>query len=198
MAHALRLDVFEVSDIPECPALMLPDQIEDIRLAAYEHGYLAGWEDAAKREEAEAALSRTAIQRSVERLAFTYNDARGHLIEALRPLFSAILSTMLPAAVRISLVPLVIETLMPLATAAAALPITLRVPPGQKFAFEAAIEGLVLPPLDIVETDDLAEGQAEFAFGGEETRIDLGHAVTLISTAVAQFYLIQTEEKRRA
>lgn len=198
MAHVLRLEVFETQQVPDSPALMLPDQIEEIRLAAYERGYLAGWEDAGTREEAEAALSRTALQRTAERLDFTYHEARGHVLESLRPLFSAMLATVLPTAVRASLIPLVIETLMPLATAAAARPITLRVPTGLKAGFEAATEGLVLPPLEITETDDLAEGQAEFAFGGEDVRIDLAHAATLISASLAQFYQIQIEEKRRA
>jgi len=198
MAHSLKLEVFETPDIPESPALMLPDQIEEIRLAAYERGYLAGWEDAGTREDADAALRRTAIERCVERLDFTYHDARGHVLEALRPLFTAMLSTVLPAAVRASLVPLVIEALMPIAAAAASRSITLRIAPGQKSGFEAAIAGLVLPPLDIVEAPDLAEGQAEFAFGVEETRVDLGQAALLIGEAIAQFYHIQTEEKRRA
>lgn len=198
MAQSLRLEVFEAPEIPDSPALMLPDQIEDIRLAAYERGYLAGWEDAGKREEADAALGRAAIQRTVERLDFTYHDARGHLLEALRPLFQAMLATVLPVAVRASLIPLVIETLMPLATATADRPITLRVPPGQKAGFEAAFQGLVLPPLDIVESPDLVEGQAEFVFGGEETRIDLSHSASLVGAAIAQFYQIQTEERRRA
>lgn len=198
MVHSLRLEVFETPEVPETPALMLPDQIEDIRLAAYERGYLAGWEDSGTREDAEAALRRTAIERTVERLDFSYHEARGHVLAALRPLFAEMIATLLPAAVRASLVPVVVDTLMPLATAAAAQPITLRIPVGQRAAFEAALAGLVLPPLDLVETAALIEGQAEFAFGTEETRVDLDQAARLIASAITQFYQIQTEEKRRA
>lgn len=198
MVHSLRLEVFETPEVPETPALMLPDQIEELRLAAYERGYLAGWEDAGTREDADAALRRTAIERTVERLDFSYHEARGHVLSALRPLFAEMIATLLPAAVRASLVPMVVDTLMPLATAAAAQPITLRIPAGQRAAFEAALAGLVLPPLDLVETAALIDGQAEFAFGNEETRVDLEQAARLIGSAIAQFYQIQTEEKRRA
>lgn len=198
MVHSLRLEVFETPEVPDTPALMLPDQVEEIRLAAYERGYLAGWEDSGTREDAEAALRRTAIERTVERLDFTYHEARGHVLTALRPLLAQMLATLLPAAVRASLVPMVVDTLMPLATAAAGQPITLRIPPGQKSAFEAVLAGLVLPPLDLVEADDLVEGQAEFAFGTEETRVDLDQAARMIGAAIAQFYQIQIEEKRRA
>ena len=198
MVQALRLEVFETPEVPDTPALMLPDQIEDIRLAAYERGYLAGWEDAGTREDADVALRRAAIERTVERLDFTYHEAQGHVLSALRPLFAEMLTTLLPVAVRASLVPVVIDTLMPLAAAAAGQPVTLRIPAGQKLAFEAALAGLVLPPMDLRETAELVDGQAEFAFGTEETRVDLDQAAAQIAAAIAQFYQIQTDEKRRA
>lgn len=198
MAHPLRLEVFEIADIPAGPALMLPDEIEDIRLSAYERGYLAGWQDGGAQVETEAAARHSGIERQIEKLDFTYHEARGHVLAALRPVLEAMVETVLPMAARASVVPVVIEALTPLVQAAAEAPISLRLPPGSRAGFEAATEGLVLPPLQIEETADLAEGQAEFVLGTCETRIDLTHAATRIADAVQQFYAIQCEESRRA
>ena len=198
MAQPLCLEVFETPEILDGPVFLLPEQVEDIRLNAYERGYLAGWEDGGQQSDADEATRRAAITKQVEQLSFTYHEARSHVLRALHPLFEALFSTVLPAAARATIIPLTIEQLLPLAQAAAEAPVTLRVATGSRASFEAAFEGLVLPPLTLVETDDLAEGQAEFAFGTTQSRIDLAHTADTIRRAVDRFYLIQTEESRRA
>ena len=198
MPSPLRLEVFETPESVEGPSLLMPDQIEDLRLNAYERGYVAGWEDGGTQQDADAAARKLAIERQVEQLNFTYHEARGHVLKALAPLFEAIVGTLLPAVARASVVPLVIEQLLPLAHAAAEAPVTLRISRGSRAAFDAAMAGQMLPPLDIMETDDLADGQAEFAFGIAETRIDLTQAAARIQRAIGQFTQIQTEENHRA
>lgn len=198
MAQPLRLEVFETLEIPEGPAMMMPEQIEDIRLSAYERGYLAGWEDGSAQVDADANARRTSIERQVESLSFTYHEARGHVLKALRPVLEAMIVCVLPVAARASVVPVLIETLLPLAQASAEAPVLLRLPRGARPGFTAAIEGLVMPPLDIQETDDLADGQAEFVFGAAETRVDLTHAADLVGRAIDTFYEIHTEESRHA
>ncbi|MCL4674748.1 MAG: hypothetical protein KJZ59_01655 [Pararhodobacter sp.] len=198
MAQPLRLEVFETPETPDGPVFLMPEQVEDIRLNAYERGYLAGWEDGANQSEADETTRRAAIARQVEQLSFTYHEARSHVLRALRPVFEAMVASVLPAAARASIIPLTIEHLLPLAQAAADEPVTLRVATGSLAAFEAAFEGLVLPPMTVVATDDLAEGQAEFEFGAMRSSIDLDHAADTIRRAIDSFYQIQIEESRRA
>jgi flagellar assembly protein FliH len=198
MPHALRLEEFETPELPDGPVVLMPEDVETLKLNAYERGYAAGWEDGGQSVEADEAARRAAFARQAEHLNFTYHEARGHVLAALKPLFTAMLEGVLPVAARASVVPLVIEQLLPLANAAAETPITLRVARGMQAEFEAAFAGQVLPPLDLVETDDLAEGEAEFHFEALHTRIDLDHAVEAIRRAIARFYMIQTEESRRA
>lgn len=198
MAQPLRLEVFETLQLPDGPTFMMPEDLEDIRLSAYERGYLAGWQDGSTQTEGEAKDRRSTLERQIETLSFTYHEARGHVLQSLRPLFAAMIEAILPVAARASVIPVAIEALMPLAQAAASAPIALRLPQGTREPFLAAIEGLVLPPIEITETPDLAQGQAEFAFGIAETRIDLTHAADLVAEAINRFYAIQTEESRRA
>ena len=198
MPQPLRLEVFETADSLDGPALLMPEELEDLRLNAYERGYVAGWEDGSQQATGERDQRRAAVERTVEQLAFTYHDARVHVLKALQPLFAAMVETVLPCATRASVVPLALEQLMPLAHATAEAPLVLRVPVGWRADFRAALSGVVLPPLDIVEAEDLAEGQAAFAFGPAETRIDLTHAAEAIGRAIDAFYSIQNEESRLA
>ena len=105
MAHPLKLEVFETPDAIVSPALMMPEEIEDIRLNAYEKGYVAGWEDNGKQADADDSTRRAAIERQVEQLSFTYHEARGHVLKSLEPLFAAMIETLLPAMTRSSIVP---------------------------------------------------------------------------------------------
>jgi flagellar assembly protein FliH len=193
MPQPLRLEVFETPEVPDGPVFLLPEEVEELRLNAYERGYGAGWEDGGREADAADSARQAAFARQAEHLTFTYHEARGHMLNALRPLLEAMLDQVLPVAARASVVPLVIEQLIPLAHAALDTPITLRVAPGLRAEFETAFEGLVLPPLDLVEVEDLAEGQAGFAFEALETRVDLVHAAESLRRALAQFYQIQSE-----
>lgn len=198
MPQPLRLEVFETPETPDSPALLMPEEIEDLRLNAYERGYVAGWDDGGKQTDADESTRRATIERRIEQLNFTYHEARGHLLKAIEPLIGAIVSCVVPAAARASVVPLAIEQLMPLAHAATEVPITLRISTGDRIAYETAFAGLILPPIDLVETGDLAQGQAEFTFGALETHIDLTHAAEAVRRAVTSFYLITNEERHRA
>ncbi|WP_323037662.1 flagellar biosynthesis protein [Pararhodobacter sp.] len=198
MAQPLRLEVFETQETPDSPVFLLPEQIEEIWLNAYERGYVAGWDDGGKQSDADDSTQKAAIARQVEQLSFSYHEARAHVLRAIEPLFAAIFETVIPVAARASIVPLTIEQLLPMVHAAADVPITLRVANGSLAAYQAAFEGLVLPPLEMVETDTLAEGQAEFSFDSSEARIDLTHAADTIQRAVNRFYQIQFEENLRA
>lgn len=198
MAQPLRLEVFEALETPDSPVFLVPEQIEEIRLNAYERGYVAGWDDGGAQSEGDETKQRATIARQVEQLTFSYHDARAHVLRAIEPLFAAIFETVIPVAARSSIVPLVIEQLLPMAHAAAEMPITLRIAEGSRQAYEVAFEGLILPPLNLVEADTLAEGQAEFSFEATETRIDLTHAADTIRRAVNRFYQIQFEETESA
>lgn len=198
MSTPLKLEVFETAAEPECPVVMMPDEIEDIRLNAYERGYVAGWDDNARQEEADESTRRAAIERQIEQLTFSYHDARGHVLKAIEPLLTAMLHTVLPAASRAALVPHVLEQLLPMAHAASETPLVLEVRTGSRDAFLEAFEGQPLPPLSVVETEDLPEFAARFSSGASQTQIDLSQVAEALDLAIRNFYQIQEEEARHA
>jgi len=194
MPVPIRLEVFETRTASGELQLLTPEQIEEIRLNAYERGYHAGWEDAGNQREEEDRARRAEVERQLQELAFTYHEVRGHLLKALRPVFEAILETVAPAAARASIVPLVTEQLLAVAGNLSEAPVTLRVSAGTRANFEAALDGLVTPPLKIVECEEIAPLQVAIAFDAQETQIDLAEVAKELRTAIDRFYLIQTEE----
>ena len=198
MPMPIRLEVFEALADDGAPQLLLPEQIEEIRLNAYERGFNAGWEDAGQQADEEDRARRAEVERQLQQLAFTYHEVRGHLLRALVPVFEAMLGNVVPAAARAAVVPMAAEQLLALAGTVAEAPVTLRIAPGTRKDFEAALDGLVLPPLSIVEDEAVAPLQATIAFDAQQTQIDLDAVTEELRAAIERFYLIQTEEVSHA
>lgn len=202
MPMPLKLEVFERPEAPDSPALMMPAEIEDLRLSAYERGYVAGWEDAGRQADAERAERAARVAARIEALTFGYHEARAHVLNGLAGLIEALVAQLLPALAQQSVVPLVVEQVLLLATEAADRPLKLRVPPGWRADYAAALEGLALPPLTLTEDPRLDETQAEILpeddAGATLVRIDLTEALARIAAALAPFRPRPTEERKRA
>ena len=198
MAQPLQLEVFETPQTPDGPVFLMPEQVEDIRLNAYEHGYGAGWDDGGQQGESEDAAHRAEIRRQVEQISFGYHEARAHVLNALNPLLTAVFDIVLPEVSRAAIVPLVIDQLLPLAHGAAEEPLVLTVPQGMRARFEAAFEGLVLPPLTLNESAELADAQAVISQGESQSHVDLTQATDSARMALERFYQFQNEDSKHA
>lgn len=194
MPAPLRLEVFELPDMADQPGLMMPEDMEELRLKAYERGYLAGWDDAMAQSRREDDAAHARLAQMLERVNFTYHDARGHVLNGLEPLLRAVLDTVIPAAARKALVPLVLEQVLPLAAVAGTPPLRLHVPAGMRAAFETAFDGMVLPPLEIIEDPDADALSARLSLGGQVQQVDLSGVVRRLSGALDRFYQLQTQE----
>lgn len=198
MAVPLRLEVFETADAPEEPSLLMPEDLDELRLAAYERGYAAGFEDAGAQAATEEAARRARVATAVEALNFGYHEARAELLAGLEPVLRAMLDPLLPGVARGMIVPQVIDLLLPLARAPLDGPLTLSVASGMVPAFNEAFEGLVLPPLAFDEREDLGPCQAEIRTATDEIRIDLDAVLERLGEALSGFHHHATEEVRRA
>ena len=201
MPAPLRLEVFERPELPDAPAWLLPEQIEDLRLSAYERGYVAGWEDAQRQADVDRLTRQTQIAARIEALSFAYHEARAHVLQGIAPLIEAMLTQLLPATLRAAVIPLTVEQLLPLATRQAEAPLILRIPPGWRADYAAALEGLVLPPLTLTEDPALTEGQAEILGAGPDAagiRIDLGAVVARVTAALDPYRPHPSPESLRA
>lgn len=193
---ALRLEVFETAAETDRPDVLVTDtgHLEEAKLASFEAGYSAGWEDAAAALSEEQNRIRADLARNLQGLAFTYHEARDHVLRALEPLLKEMVARLLPTLARETLGQLVVETLRPMAAERAGAPLTLVINPVSRRAVELVLAENAGLPLEIEEEPSLGEGQAYLRFATSETRIDLDRAIAEIIAAVRDFFALSRKE----
>ena len=184
----LKLEVFETDQDGSSTVVLDKMLLEEAKLASYDSGYSAGWEDAAAAQSGDQTKVSADLARNIQSLGFTYHEARVHVLRALEPLLTEIVNRLLPNLARETLAPVVLDTLMPLAEKLADAPITLVLNPAARPAVEALLDQATGLPLTIVEEPSLSEGQVYLRLGDCETQINLDRAITEITTAVRGFF----------
>lgn len=190
----IRLESFAAADaVPVADDLLAPDT--EARLATYEEGYAAGWEDAAAAQREEGAQTEQEIARSLATLGFTLQEARQQVLLSLRPLIEAIVTQILPVAARESLPHLVMDTLLPLAEERATAPLSLRLNPASRDAIEKHLLKASAPDFSIAEDGALSPGQVVITAGDAGARIDLDAVAGDIAAALRDFHEILSTER---
>lgn len=194
---ALRLEVFETGPRKTGTTMVVEsDALEEERLASFDKGYAAGWDDATAAQSDDQARIRADLARHLQSLGFTFHEARSHVLAALKPLLTQIVARLLPEIARGTLAPMVLETLMPLAESMADQPVALVLNPVARPAVETLIGQATGLPLDLREEPTLGEGQVYLRLGAEEVLIDLDRAVAEIAASVRDFFDLAEKERQ--
>ena len=194
MMPALRLEVFDTA--PAADGSMQPlveaTAVEEAKVASFEQGYSAGWDDAVAAQQGDQARIRADLARNLQSLSFTFQDARSHVLQSIKPLILEMVNRLLPEVAREALAPTVLDAVMPLADDLADAPLTLVLNP----AVRARVEDLLIQatglPMVIDEEPTMPDGQVYIRFGASETKIDLGQVTTDIAIAVRAFFNLNT------
>lgn len=193
--RAPRLEVFDADPGgPVDPATLALVAREEATLASYENGYRAGWDDAVSAQAEDQARIQSDLARHLQTLAFTWQEARAHMLTALEPLLTGMVDRLLPETARETIAPMVLEQLMPLAEGQLDQPAVLLLNPAARPAVEGLITQATGLPLKIEEEPTLAEGQVYIRLGPAETKVDLTRAVSEITAAVRGFFTLAQEE----
>jgi flagellar biosynthesis/type III secretory pathway protein FliH len=193
---ALKLEVFDTEAGPEGQMLPLVQMsaLEEAKIASYEQGYTAGWDDAAAAAAGDQNAIRGDLARSLQSLGFTFQEARAHVLQAIQPLILEMTRRLLPEVAREALAPMVLETIMPLADALGDAPLTLVLNPAVRTQVEALLEQATGLPMTIEEEPSLGDGQVYIRFGAVETKVDLTKTTNDIANAVRAYFSLTNEE----
>lgn len=195
--RALKLEVFDTGEKPASATVVMQGaDLDEARLAAYEQGFTAGWDDATAAASDDQSRMRIELGRNLQALSFTFHEARTHVLRALAPLLEEMTGRLLPELARASLAPLVLETLMPLAETLADTPVTIVLNPAARPAVEALLQEATGLPFTLRDEPTLGEGQVYLRLGDSETRIDLDRATAEITAAVRGFFELTHEERK--
>ncbi len=193
----LKLEVFKTGETrPETAEAAAASDLEEARLASYEQGYTAGWEDAISAQSEDQSRLRTDLARNLQAMSFTYHEARSHVLRAMAPLMQEVATRLLPGIAREALAPVVLDALMPLVEERADTPIVLVLNPVARPAVERLLETAAGLPVTLREEPSLGEGQVYLQLGESELHVDLDRASTEIIGALrAVFDPIEQERK---
>ncbi len=189
----LSLEDFDEIAVPQpaaTPDVVPRPQAEADKATSYEQGYQAGWDDAARAEAEDQDRIGAEFARNLQELAFTFYEARAHVIQAMEPLLGELLDTILPEIARETLGLKIVEVLTPLIEEAADQPVELVVSPQSRPAIERHLGDLTATPLVLVEETSLADGQAFLRVGRTEQKIDMTGALDQIRDAVASLHAL--------
>lgn len=174
-------------------AMLSETELENIRLAAFDNGYRAGWDDAASAHEAEQRHIASDLAQNLRDLSFTYNEAALHAVRALAPLMATIVGKVLPATARTSMAPFLKDLIELRARTMVSGPLTIVVSPEDKDRLTPLLDQDFGFPVTLETDPGFISGQADLRFGSEETALDLGRTADEITAAIAG--LIDTMEE---
>lgn len=178
---------------PSVPATSAED-IEDLKLKAFEQGYGAGWDDAIRAQADSGKLLTETMQQSLLDARLTSDAAQKAFISATRPLIESLIGKILPAIAERTLPEHVAGLLVKAIEEASDLPVEIRVSPDELAAVSRILDGEMPGNSRIAADEDLERGQACFALGTSEKQIDLPELISEISAAVESFYHSVQEE----
>ncbi len=165
-----------------------PELSEADRLAAYEQGYQAGWDDAVKAQSEDQDRISAEFARNLRELSFTFHEARSHVIQSMEPLLKELVNTLLPGLIAETMAANLQEELRPLIAECADTPIELVVCPGGAALLEAPIAEFAGAAITVTEEPSLADGQAYFRVGKVERHVDLSGALEQMRAAFAALF----------
>ena len=191
---ALRLEVFDTASAGDgtLQPLVEASAVEEAKVVGFEQGYTAGWDDAVSAQQGDQTRIRADLARNLQSLAFTFQDARSHVLQSIQPLMLEMINRLLPEIARAALAPTVLEALTPLAADLADAPLTLVLNPAVRAQVEDLVAGATGLPLAIEEEPSLPEGQVYIRFGTAETKVDLSQVTADIAAAVRAFFTLNT------
>jgi flagellar assembly protein FliH len=191
---ALHLEVFDTASASDgtLRPLVEATAVEEAKVASFEQGYSAGWDDAVAAQQGDQTRIRADLARNLQSLSFTFQDARGHVLQAIRPLILEMVNRLLPEVARETLAPTVLDAVMPLADALADAPLTLVLNPAVRGQVEDLLAQATGLPMVIDEEPTMPEGQVYIRFGSTETKVDLAQVTTDIAIAVRAFFNLNT------
>jgi len=176
-----------------------PDDFEQKLVTSYEHGYKAGWDDAAKSQSRDRAAIGADFARSLQEMSFTYHEARTHLLRSFEPLLHDVVAQVLPAAAAATLGQTILEALRPMVEAAGAVPVEIVVNPANRDTVAQLLTAGLTLPVTVVEEESLGAGQAFVRLGAAEKSVDLEEVMGVIGRAIdAAFGTEDAQEIRDA
>ena len=150
------------------------EELEDFRLAAFEQGYSAGWEDSVKAQTEDQNRVSAELARNLEDLSFTYHEAVNQLMLSTEPVFRALVERVLPQTLAQQFGGHILERI--------------RAVTEEEVAVRALLRDQLAMPVKVREDPALEAGQADLRIGESESRLDTARLTEAFEVVVDAFF----------
>lgn len=182
------LQDFTPAPAPDNPMTLLSEvALEDRRLAAFEQGYTAGWEDAIQAQNSDQARVVAALSDSLEDLSFSYQEAQSHLWKSVTPVLECLVAQVLPKVMQETIAPIIVQEVLQVMRDEAARPVCLMVPEGAAGELKPLVSKELSMPVAIKECASLQVGQVFLKFEDSEREIDMVRVLDEACSAIESF-----------
>ena len=167
--------------------LISEDGLEDHRLAAFEKGYAAGWEDAVAARNGERSQVVETLSHNLEDISFTYQEAFRQMVAGVEPVFRSLVNSVLPRIMQDVIGERIVEAITDMTREHSVGPACITVPPGAAEALEPVLERDFAMPVRIVEDASVGPGQIRVSVGANESELDGDRLMATIGEAIEGF-----------
>lgn len=180
----------------EVSKLLSEDGLEDIRLASFEQGYTAGWDDAIRAQAEDQTRVTGVLGKNLEDLSFTYQEALVQMMSSVEPVFRGLIETVLPEAMMQTVGLKLAEELQDMTAEQLDQPVALVVPAGTGKTISAALQNNLAMKVDIRESDLMEAGQVCLKVGSTEREIDTEKLLASLQESIESFFYSINEAKQ--
>lgn len=162
--------------------------IEDQKLEAFENGYQAGWEDAAKAQFATNATVSSTLATSLQSASLDYNDMKTSMQNSVNDVMQMVIKTILPRIAKDSLGVYICDEIKKLAEKKLEGQINLFVNEANLRQIEISCADVIPESHKIIIDKSISEDRVAIRFGENESVVDTRLVVSNISEAISEYF----------
>lgn len=195
ISHLLE-DFSVLPEETEASKLMSEDGLEDIRLASFEQGYTAGWDDAIRAQAEDQTRVTGVLGKNLEDLSFTYQEALVQMTSSVEPVFRSLVEAVLPEVMMQTVGLQLVEQLQEMTADRLDQPVVLVVPVGTGKAISAAVQRNLAMQVEVRENASMEAGQVSLKVGSTEREVDTEKLLASLQESIESFFYSINEAKK--
>ncbi|MFL4469488.1 hypothetical protein ACERZ8_06250 [Tateyamaria armeniaca] len=173
---------------------MSTEEIEDLKLQAFEGGFQAGWDEAVKAQSDTVTHVSAGLAASLQSASFEYHELRGTLHASVQSIMTEIVETILPVAAHASLGSHIRDLVGSISQDALDRSIEIAVAPGRDEAVRNLLSAELPEPFEVIVDPMMSPNQATLRMGAKEIDVNLDKTVAEIASALTNFFETQKSE----
>ncbi|MEP2892342.1 hypothetical protein [Tateyamaria sp.] len=173
---------------------MSAEELEELKLQAFESGYQAGWDDAVKAQVASVTHVSSEFGNNLQAASFEYHEMRATLNASVQSIMNEVVTVILPVVARESLGVHIRDCITSVVQDSLDRPILITVAPASEEAVRATLTSDLPEPFEFYPDSTMSPNQVILRLGASEKEVNLDKTVADIESAVTSFFEIQNPE----